>query len=135
MKQTARGLLRILRPYDYLIIFLLIVGSFLPLVLFQTQAQSQTGDRYAVIRINGQEVDRFNLDALSTLEKTYYPAQGQYNIIEIDDGRIRVKEDNSPDQIAVKTGWISKNGQTSICLPHKLVIEINQSGAEDYFIY
>ncbi len=135
MKQTARGLLRILRPYDYLIILLLIVGSFLPLVLFQTQAQSQTGDRYAVIRINGQEVDRFNLDALSTLEKTYYPAQGQYNIIEIDDGRIRVKEDNSPDQIAVKTGWISKNGQTSICLPHKLVIEIKQSGAEDYFIY
>lgn len=135
MKQTARGLLRILRPYDYLIIFLLIVGSFLPLVLFQAQAQSQTGDRYAVIRINGQEVDRFNLDTLSTLEKSYYPAQGQYNIIEIDDGRIRVKEDNSPDQIAVKTGWISKNGQTSICLPHKLVIEIKQSGAEDYFIY
>ncbi|KPG68472.1 NusG domain II-containing protein [Enterococcus sp. RIT-PI-f] len=135
MKQTARGLLRILRPYDYLIIFLLIVGSFLPLVLFQAQAQSQTGDRYGVIRINGQEVDRFNLDTLSTLEKTYYPAQGQYNIIEIDDGRIRVKEDNSPDQIAVKTGWISKNGQTSICLPHKLVIEIKQSGAEDYFIY
>ncbi len=135
MKQTARGLLRILRPYDYLIIFLLIVGSFLPLVLFQAQAQSQTGDRYAVIRINGQEVDRFNLDTLSSLEKSYYPAQGQYNIIEIDDGRIRVKEDNSPDQIAVKTGWISKNGQTSICLPHKLVIEIKQSGAEDYFIY
>jgi len=135
MKQTARGLLRILRPYDYLIIFLLIVGSFLPLVLFQAQAQSQTGDRYAVIRINGQEVDRFNLDTLSTLEKTYYPAQGQYNIIEIDDGRIRVKEDNSPDQIAVKTVWISKNGQTSICLPHKLVIEIKQSGAENYFIY
>lgn len=124
-----------LRPYDYLIIFLLIVGSFLPLVLFQAQAQSQTGDRYAVIRINGQEVDRFNLDTLSSLEKSYYPAQGQYNIIEIDDGRIRVKEDNSPDQIAVKTGWISKNGQTSICLPHKLVIEIKQSGAEDYFIY
>jgi len=135
MKQTARGFLRILRPYDYLIILLLIMGSFLPFVLFQTQAQSQTGDRYAVIRINGQEVDRFNLDALSTLEKSYYPAEGQYNIIEIDDGRIRVKEDNSPDQIAVKTGWISKNGQTSICLPHKLVIEIKQSGAEDYFIY
>ncbi|HCE12792.1 MAG TPA: NusG domain II-containing protein [Enterococcus sp.] len=135
MKQTARGLLRMLRPYDYLIIFLLIVGSFLPLVLFQAQAQSQTGDRYTVIRINGQEVDRFNLDTLSSLEKSYYPAQGQYNIIEIDDGRIRVKEDNSPDQIAVKTGWISKNGQTSICLPHKLVIEIKQSDAEDYFIY
>ena len=38
--------------------------------------------------------------------------------------KIRNKEDNSPDQIAVKTGWISKPGETSICLPHKLIIEI-----------
>ena len=37
-----------------------------------------------------------------------------------------LKEDNSPDQIAVRTGWISKPGQTSICLPHKLVISIEK---------
>ena len=47
----------------------------------------------------------------------YYPAKGQYNIIEIKDGKIRDREDNSPDQIAVRTGWISNPGQTSICLP------------------
>ena len=35
-------------------------------------------------------------------------------------------EDNSPDQIAVRTGWISNPGQTSICLPHKLVISIEK---------
>ena len=135
MKQTMQGFFRLLKPYDYLIILLLIVGSFLPFVLFETQAQSQTGDRYAIVRINGQEVDRYNLEEITSLEKTYYPAKGQYNIVEISNGRIRVKEDNSPDQIAVKTGWIVKNGQTSICLPHKLVIEIKQSGAEDYLIY
>ena len=48
----------------------------------------------------------------------------QYNIIEVDGTRIRDKEDNSPDQIAVQTGWISQPGQTSICLPHGLMIEI-----------
>ena len=36
----------------------------------------------------------------------------------------RDKEDSSPDQIAVQTGWISQPGQTSICLPHGLMIEI-----------
>ena len=46
------------------------------------------------------------------------------NIIEIDGTRFRDKEDNSPDQIAVQTGWISQPGQTSICLPHGLMIEI-----------
>ena len=54
----------------------------------------------------------------------YYPAKGQYNIIEIKDGKIRDREDNSPDQIAVRTGWISRPGEMSICLPHKLIVEI-----------
>ena len=35
------------------------------------------------------------------------PHDNQYNIIEIDGTRISDKEDNSPDQIAVQTGWIS----------------------------
>ena len=87
------------------------------------------------MRINGEEVDRFNLEEIDAMEKTYYPAEGQYNIVEIKDGAIRVREDNSPDQIAVKTSWIYHNGQTSICLPHKLVIEIKQAGASDYLIY
>jgi hypothetical protein len=46
-------------------------------------------------------------------------------------GRIRVKEDNSPDQIAVRTGWISRAGQTSICLPHKLVVELVSANPAD----
>ena len=135
MKKTIQPFLKLLKPYDYLLFVLLVVGSFLPLFLFEAQAQSDTGDRYAIVRITGEEVDRFNLEEIDAMEKTYYPAEGQYNIVEIKDGAIRVREDNSPDQIAVKTSWIYRNGQTSICLPHKLVIEIKQAGASDYLIY
>ncbi len=125
-----------IKPFDFIIIFGLIVLSFLPHYIFATQTKEidDTYDRYAIVRIDGKEVDRFNLDQEAEMEKTYYPANGQYNIVQIQDGKIRVKEDNSPDQIAVKTSWISKNGQTSICLPHKLVIEITQEGADDAFI-
>lgn len=126
--------IRLLKPFDYLLLAALIVGSFLPF-FFSAQAAENTGDRYAIVRINGQEVDRFNLEQIESLTKTYAPSGKQYNIIEINNGKIRVKEDNSPDQIAVKTGWISQNGQTSICLPHKLVIEIYQAGSDDYYIY
>ena len=38
--------------------------------------------------------------------------------------QIRIKEDNSPDQIGVKMGWKGIPGQTIICLPHKVLIEI-----------
>ena len=80
---------------------------------------------YAVVTINGEEVQRFELKEDTPREEfIYFPSDDQYNIIEVDGTRIRDKEDNSPDQIAVKTGWISRVGQTSICLPHGLMIEI-----------
>lgn len=53
--------IRLLKPFDYLLFAALIVGSFLP-VFFSAQATEYTGDRYAIVRINGQEVDRFNLE-------------------------------------------------------------------------
>ncbi len=64
-------------------------------------------------------------------EITYYPNEGQYNIIEVDGERIRDKEDNSPDQIAVMTGWISQPGELSVCLPHNLLIEIKAVGGDN----
>lgn len=117
-----------LKPWDIVIIIVVTVASFTPLVVFagiNSFSQSRNEDVIANVKIDGKIVDTFNLSTTNkSFEKTYYPAKGQYNIIEVAFGKIRVKEDNSPDQIAVHTGWISQPGQTSICLPHKLVLEI-----------
>ncbi len=111
---------------DTLIILMLLIISFTPLAIFHySYAQGASDGLVAYISIDGEVVDQFTLSESTPHElKTYYPKGNQYNIIEIDGTRIRVKEDNSPDQIAVKTGWISRPGETSICLPHKLIIEI-----------
>lgn len=120
-----------IRPFDFIIIFLLILASFIPYGIFayaQSQQTEETNQKIAIVSINGKEVDRFILEPDTPhQEKTFYPSDKQYNIIEIDGEQIRVKKDNSPDQIAVRTGWISKPGQTSICLPHHLVIEIKNT--------
>lgn len=114
------------RFMDGVVIICLIMLSFAPLVVFSMNQKNQTTTgTIAVIKIDGKEVDRFELNENTKhYEKTYYPGKDKYNIIEMEGTRIRVREDNSPDQIAVRTSWISKVGQTSICLPHKLVIEI-----------
>lgn len=114
--------------FDGIIIVALVILSFAPYAVFaitQKEATTSTNQTTAIVSIDGEEVDRFTLSE-DTKHKlvTYHPSKKQYNIVEIDGTRIRVKEDNSPDQIAVKTGWISKPGETSICLPHRLVIEI-----------
>ena len=79
--------------------------------------------------------DVINLDNPKEFIKTFYPSKGQYNTIEVKNGHVRVKKDNSPDQIAVKTGWISEPGQTSICIPHRFILEIVQQYSKDYYIY
>ena len=123
---------------DVIIIGILIISSFIPLFVFSLEKKNNSTEdttKYAIVRIDGEEVNRFDLDKINHKIVKYYPSKGQYNIVEIEDGRIRVKEDNSPDQIAVRTGWISNPGQTSICLPHKLVISIEKKGSPDYYIY
>lgn len=127
-----------IKPWDIIIISVLVVASFVPTIVFALSfdnAESGNSVKYAVVKIDGKEVERFDLDEISSKMVTYYPSDTQYNIVEIQEGKIRVKEDNSPDQIAVRTGWISEPGQTSICLPHRLVITIEQEGQSDYHIY
>lgn len=125
--------LEMVKPFDIIIVFLLILLSFLPTAIFAVQnTHDQTSKLYAVIFINGDEVDRFLLTGnKSNRLITYYPAPGQYNIIEINGERIRDKEDNSPQQIAVRTGWIQSPGQTSLNLPHRLLIEIVSENPEE----
>ncbi|HEM4207594.1 TPA: NusG domain II-containing protein [Streptococcus suis] len=130
---TFKSILKQLKLFDYILIGFTLVLSFLPAIFTYTHLTTDTNEAktIAYVLINGEVVDQFELSKDTPhQEKTYYPNEGQYNIIEVDGERIRVKEDNSPDQIAVMTSWISQPGQLSVCLPHNLLIEIKSVGGE-----
>lgn len=121
-----KRILQYLKLYDYILIMLAILLSFVPTIIttyfFSQQSQNQL---IAVVKVNGEIVDRFVLSENTQTQEIYYtPNPGQYNIVEVSGTRIRIKEDNSPDQIGVRTGWISRYGQMAVCLPHQLIIEI-----------
>ena len=121
---------KILKPWDIILIILISISSFSPVGIAAWKASVKSDSNkmtevIAVVKIDGKIVDEFNLTTTKkSFEKTYYPAKEKYYIIEVAPGKIRVKEDNSPDQVAVRTSWISRPGDTSICLPHKLIIEV-----------
>ncbi|EFR30920.1 NusG domain II-containing protein [Eremococcus coleocola] len=132
-----KKLLKTFKPFDYIFIILALTLSFIPNIwTIMAYNQPEEVDKYAVIRIDGQVVDEFPLtEDGEDFTKTYYPHDGQYNIVEVDGLNARIKEDNSPDQIGVMTGWITRPGQTAICLPHGLVIEIvGQTAEEDELV-
>ena len=129
-----KNIRKMVRPFDIIIITLLIFLSFLPSIIFARNNSIDESENivYAIVSINGEEVDRFQLTGNTTHEFIEYnPNPGQYNIIEIDGERIRNKEDNSPQQISVRTGWIDSPGETSLNIPHKLLIEIKSENNKE----
>lgn len=131
-----------LRPWDLPIILLLCLLSFLPLVIFgitrDTNDNQSNTEKIAVLRIDGKETKRFTLDSdKETYTYRYEDPDGDYNIIEVAGDKIRISEANCGDQVCVRRGWAEKDGDTIVCLPHKLVIEIQDQagGGDDGLIY
>ncbi|MGH1831172.1 NusG domain II-containing protein [Enterococcus gilvus] len=125
LKDLAKNSL--LRPWDGPIILLLVLLSFAPVVVFSlNRASSSTQE--AVLSVDGEEIKIFDLsDKSQTYTYRYEEKDGDYNLIEVKDGRIRIKEADCGDQICVRRGWIDQSGETIVCLPHKLLIEIKSS--------
>lgn len=49
----------------------------------------------------------------------------EYNVLRCLDGGIEMLQSNCPDQICVHHKTVSQTGESIICLPHKLVIQIS----------
>lgn len=128
MLERLKVHLKQMKPLDIFIIIVLFVASFIPHVIYAYQLDQLEQDGVAImaeITIDGEEVYSVELSEETPHEEfTLYPADGQYNIIEVDGTRIRNQEDNSPDQIGVRRGWISQPGETAVVLPHRLIIEV-----------
>ena len=50
--------------------------------------------------------------------------------VEVRKGRVRVAHSDCPNQICVRRGWISRAGQTIVCVPNRVVVEVKGSGRE-----
>lgn len=116
-----------MKPLDGIIISFLFLISFLPLLLFSLQQKNQSADvtYQAVLSVNGEEIKTFDLSKGDTYR--YETKDGDYNLIEIKDGAIAITDANCGDLVCVRRGWIKKSGETIVCLPHKLLIEIKAS--------
>lgn len=126
--------LKMIRPGDIIIIVLLLAASFIPYVVFARQqaeqAQTTPGtDRVltAYVSHNGKQVYKLRLTGHHGTTRFRFQNGNDYNEIVATGDQIEIQDANCPDQICVKKGKISKPGQTIVCLPHKLLVEIKSS--------
>ena len=90
---------------------------------------ANTKNGVAVVTIDDVEYGRFPL-VVDTEERIEVP-DGSYNLLVIQDGKADVTEASCPDGICVNHRAISKQGQSIVCLPNKVVVEIENGEESD----
>lgn len=75
-------------------------------------------------------VDRKSYGAYSLKQEQVIRIETEYgyNELTIKDGKASVTASDCKNQVCVHSMAISQNGQSIICLPHKLIIQITGSG-------
>ncbi|MBQ7242355.1 MAG: NusG domain II-containing protein [Firmicutes bacterium] len=117
------------RKIKYDLIFI-VIALCAAAVLYFSGVLSQ-GDKgaYAVIYIDGRENGRYALDADDSFVVKTDAGENQ---VVISGGKVSVTDADCPDKLCVKQGEIDRQGETIVCLPHKLVVEI-EGGAPPEF--
>ena len=83
----------------------------------------------AVVTADGQELDRFAPAELAAGPRTYTHNSYTLTVAAEGDG-LRVSEADCPTQDCVHTGTISRGGQSIVCLPARIIIQLTGGQAD-----
>ena len=81
------------------------------------------------ITVDGKQYGTYSLSKDRTIEIN------DTNICEIKDGKVTMIEADCPDKLCVHQKAISTKGGTIVCLPNKVVLEIDSSEKPDSITY
>ena len=105
----------------FLILFFAVI-SFVALAFMQLH-----GKRGGEIKVsvNNKEYGIYSLDEDQTIT---IGEDDWKNILEIKNGKANMIKADCPDKVCVNHAAINKKGETIVCLPHKIVVEVINQG-------
>lgn len=115
------------KKFDILLIAgLVVAGAIIALVLLLS---GQKGSMVQV-RVSGRIEKTFPLNADTSYE--IEGKNGGKNLLIIQNGTAWIEEADCPDKLCKNMGKISMTGQSVVCLPHEVVVEIvDENSADD----
>ena len=91
-------------------------------------APAQTGELTVTVSVDGQAVERVPLSSYAGAHT--YTGNGYTLTVRAADGALAVTESDCPGQDCVRTGSISRAGQSIVCLPAQVVISLESAASE-----
>ena len=121
------------KKHDVLLILVFLILAAVSLIAVKLYQKQTTREAVAVVTIDGEEYGRYPL--AEDLEVTIPAGEDGYNVLVIKDGYADISKASCPDKICVHHARVNGNGQTIVCLPNKVVVEIlgqeEDAGDED----
>jgi len=112
------------KKWDVIIISLFVIASFIPALIFTLQSKADTGGYYVEIKVQGELYETRQLTGHTGREEIRIETDLGINIVEIIDEQVGMYEADCPDKICYSPEYISRPGETIVCLPNRVVIEV-----------
>lgn len=119
------------KKWDIVIIVVLLMLSFIPEVIFGLVLGYNYNMTYAEITVGGKFYSKVPLSAHKGEDTIEINHDGHLNKIVIKDNKIKMIDADCPDLLCVYQGEISKVGESLVCLPNKVMVEIKGNKVED----
>ena len=119
-----------LRKNDIILIVLILAVS--AALLLYLNANKEDGGEIAV-SVGDEEVLilPLNEDIDIKLSSEHGLAEGQENFLHIRDAKAYISEANCPDKVCVERGEVFREGETIVCMPHKLVVTVKMGAVSE----
>ena len=108
---------------DILLILFFLIIAFTALAFMKFHGKTGAEVR---VSVNNREYGVYSLDKNQTIT---IGEEDWENILEIKNGRASMIKADCPDKVCVNHAPISKKGETIVCLPHKVVVEVIDTDA------
>lgn len=113
------------------IIFISTLLILIIIFLFVFYSKYNTSGSYVTITVDGKQYGRYRLD--ENKEIKIKNASGKVtNILLIKDNCANMIEANCPDKLCVNQKAISKEKETIVCLPNKVVVTVESDDESDF---
>lgn len=112
------------KKWDIIVILLLILLSFTPEIILGVVMGKSYNSTYAEVTVEGKLYKKILLSAHKGYEEFKVQTEEGYNIVIVKDNTIAIIEADCPDKVCIKPGFISRPGESLVCLPHKVMVEV-----------
>lgn len=85
----------------------------------------KSGNQQLTVTVAGEVYGTYPLNENQTIEI------GETNICRIQDGQVTMIQADCPDHLCLRQGPIDSKGETIVCLPNRVVLEISAGEAGD----